>query len=31
MIQAATTFRYVFNLRPEKDDLFLCTADCKFV
>lgn len=31
MIQVATTFRHVFNLRPEKGDLFLCTADCGWI
>uniref|UniRef100_I2CQN9 Acetyl-coenzyme A synthetase n=1 Tax=Nannochloropsis gaditana (strain CCMP526) TaxID=1093141 RepID=I2CQN9_NANGC len=31
MIQAATTFRHVFNVRPEKNDIFLCTADCGWI
>lgn len=31
MVQAATTFRYVFNVRPEARDLFLCTADCGWI
>lgn len=31
MVQAATTFKYVFNVKPEAGDLFLCTADCGWI
>lgn len=31
MIQAAATFKHVFNVRPEAKDLYLCTADCGWI
>lgn len=29
--QVATTFKHVFNVRPEAKDLYLCTADCGWI
>lgn len=31
MVQAATTFKHVFNVNPKAGDLFLCTADCGWI
>mmetsp|Transcript_310 Transcript_310/g.418 ORF Transcript_310/g.418 Transcript_310/m.418 type:complete len:756 (+) Transcript_310:143-2410(+) len=31
MVSSATTFKYIFNVQPDQQDVWFCTADCGWI